>query len=92
MAEIFAPPKYERGAGDLPPRGEVRLVQLAVDAGAGAIVLADGVKARRLFQQRTVVRQRFRRERGEVARTGPALQRVLQVVDRVLPISVSGSG
>src|SRR5581483_2151049 len=80
-AEILAAPQHEGGAGDPAAGGEVGLVQPAVDGGAGAVVLAHGLHARRILHQGAVVGQRLGRERREVARARPALQRMLQVVD-----------
>ena len=72
--------------------GKVGLVEPPVDGGAGAVVLADRVDAGWVGQQRAIVFQRFRRERREVARLGPALERVLEIEHRVFAISVSGMG
>ena len=71
-AEVVAAPEQKRRAGDLAARGQVRLVEPPVDGGAGAIVLADGVHARRLLQQGAVVRQRLGREGGERRPTSPS--------------------
>ena len=79
--EIVAGPQHEGRAGDLAARSQVGLVEGAIEREAGAIVLADGMYAVRRLQQRAVVLHGLGRERGEVARLGPALERVLQVVD-----------